>query len=234
MRFHVFKRYELFALSLNLIALLVLARMVQDAFSVHSFMASFDIWVSERIVDSISSSVLIPVSLAAAANWVTTIGSLTVTASAGILMGLWLLIKEKWRSAAVMLASIAATGLALGTLKEFFMRARPDHAVTSILHLAGALLEDPSFPSGHAAMAAAFFTAFAYLLAPRMRTWVKRELLILFSVLVVIAIGLSRIILNVHWVSDVIAGWALGVFLATASILAVRYAGTFFVRKLPR
>jgi len=231
MRFHVFKRYELFALGLNLIALFILARMVQDAFSAQSFMANFDIWVSGHIVDPDSATVLIPTGLAVAAYWVTTIGSMAVTAAAGVLMGLWLLVKEKWRSAAIMLASIGTASFAVGTLKEFFMRARPDYAATSILHLAGAVLEDPSFPSGHAAMAAAFFTAFAYLLAPRMRTWVKRELVILFSVLAIIAIGLSRILLNVHWVSDVIAGWALGVFLATACILAVRYLGTFFMKK---
>jgi membrane-associated phospholipid phosphatase len=48
----------------------------------------------------------------------------------------------------------------------------------------------------------------------------------------VILIGLSRLILNVHWASDIIAGWSLGIFCATASILLVRYVGTLFTGKI--
>lgn len=231
MRFHVFRKYELFALALNLVALFVLARMIQDAFAAQSFMASFDVYVSSRIVDPATQTVLIPYWLAVAAYWVTTIGGFAVTMTAGTLTGVWLLIRKRLRSAAIMLLAVFSTALALGTLKEFFMRARPDYAVTALLHFPGIVLEDPSFPSGHAAMAAAFFTALAYLFAPRLKTWVRRELFILFSVLAILAVGISRILLNVHWVSDVIAGWALGVFIATAWILLVKYIGTLFMRK---
>jgi undecaprenyl-diphosphatase len=80
-------------------------------------------------------------------------------------------------------------------------------------------------------MAAAFFIILAYLLAPKIHSWIKRELMIVICVLVVIAIGLSRIILNVHWFSDVIGGWSLGIFFATASILLVRYVGVLVIKK---
>ncbi len=231
MRFHIFKKYELFALGLNLVSLFIFARMVQDAVALQSFMASFDVYVSSHIVNPMTQTVLIPYVLAAIAYWVTTIGSLSVTLISGLVVGAWLLFKERWRSATIMMLSVLVTALSLGTLKEFFMRARPDYAVTSILHFSGIILEDPSFPSGHAAMAAAFFTVLAYLFAPRLKTWIRRELLILFSVIAILAVGLSRILLNVHWVSDVIAGWALGIFIATASILLVKYVGTLFIRK---
>ena len=116
------------------------------------------------------------------------------------------------------------TAFALGILKEFFMRVRPDNALIIMVN-------DPSFPSGHAGMAAAFFVVLAYFLAPKIHSWVKRELMIIICVLIVFAIGLSRLILNVHWTSDVIAGWSLGVFMATGSILLVRYLGALVTRK---
>lgn len=232
MRFHIFKRYELFALGLNLVSLFALARMVQDAFAKQSFMAGFDVWVSLHVVDPLTHAVLIPRALAFAAYWVTTIGSFTVTTVLGIAVGIWLLCKKRWRSATIMIVSVISTSLIAGLLKEFFLRARPIDAVANILGFTKVVLDDPSFPSAHAAMAAAFFTAFTYLLIRHIHTWVKRELLILFSVLAVIAIGLSRVALNVHWASDVIAGWALGIFLATASILLVKYLGTLVIKKV--
>jgi hypothetical protein len=106
MRFHIFKRYELFALGLNLISLFVLARMIQDAFSAQSFMAGFDVWVSSHIVDPITHAVLLPGWLVVLGYWVTTIGSTGVMIGLGVLSTLWLALKKRWRSAAIMILSI--------------------------------------------------------------------------------------------------------------------------------
>ena len=59
----------------------------------------------------------------------------------------------------------------------------------------------------------------------------KREGFIALCVLAIIAVGVSRVMLNVHWASDVIAGWSLGVFCATGSILFVRYIGVLVLGK---
>ncbi len=104
------------------------------------------------------------------------------------------------------------------------MRARPENALLQIVG-------DPSFPSGHAGLAAAFFVIVGYLMVRKIHSWVLREAVIVLCVIAPIAVGLSRIVLNVHWVSDVIAGWSLGVFMATASILLVRYVSVLVVRK---
>ncbi|MEK9177922.1 MAG: phosphatase PAP2 family protein, partial [Patescibacteria group bacterium] len=122
-----------------------------------------------------------------------------------------------------MIVSVGSTGFIIELMKTFFMRARPENALQ--------ILNDYSFPSGHAALAAAFFIVIAYLFTPKIHSWVKRELFIVICVLVIILIGVSRIVLNVHWVSDVIAGWSLGIFCATATILLVRYVGALVTRK---
>jgi undecaprenyl-diphosphatase len=44
----------------------------------------------------------------------------------------------------------------------------------------------------------------------------KRKKYFIFSITLIVLIGFSRIYLNTHWVSDVLAGWCLGLFWATA------------------
>jgi undecaprenyl-diphosphatase len=219
-RFHIFARYELITLGLNVVALIALAKTIQDAWAVKSFMASFDVVVNV-FMDKINH--LYPV-LVTLATWMTNVGGTAVTTCLGVLFGIVLLFRKQWRLAFIFLLSMMTTAFALGILKEFFMRVRPDNALIIMVN-------DPSFPSGHAGMAAAFFVVLAYFLAPKIHSWVKRELMIIICVLIVFAIGLSRLILNVHWTSDVIAGWSLGVFMATGSILLVRYLGALVTRK---
>ncbi len=92
------------------------------------------------------------------------------------------------------------------TLKQVFMRPRPENLSFS-------------FPSGHSTAAAAFFGAVIYLcgsLPPR-----RRDLVRALAALMIVLVGLARVILRAHWPSDVVAGFALGLGLATiASLLA--------------
>jgi undecaprenyl-diphosphatase len=213
MRFHIFRRYELLVLALGILSLWSLSKMVQDAWSPMPFMAGFDLWVYSFMAVHVGPM------LASVANMVTTVGGTAVTGGLGILFSIYFAFRRKWRSAAIMFVSICSASASVSFLKEFFMRPRPLHGLVYV---------DPtdwSFPSGHATLAAAFFFAIAYLLAPKIRSWVAREIFVALCILSIIAIGLSRIILNVHWVSDIIAGWSLGIFCAASSILLVRYVG---------
>jgi membrane-associated phospholipid phosphatase len=74
-----------------------------------------------------------------------------------------------------------------------------------------------AFPSGHATDAAAFCLAAALTLAntiARQRT--TQALLVVAGVLLAGVVGISRLVLGVHWLSDVVAGWALGSAIAVA------------------
>jgi undecaprenyl-diphosphatase len=230
-RFHIFARYELITLGLNIVALVALAKTIQDAWAVNSFMANFDVWVSSHIVDPTTHLVLLPTYLVHFGYWITTIGGTAVITGLGVLFGFVLLYRKRWRIGSIFLISMVSTAFSLGILKEFFMRVRPEDSAGVILGFLKPIVNDPSFPSGHAGMAAAFFVVLTYFLAPKISSRVKREFMIIACVLAVFAIGLSRIVLNVHWTSDVIAGWSLGVFMATGSILLVRYLGVLIIRK---
>ncbi|MDE2041344.1 MAG: bifunctional DedA family/phosphatase PAP2 family protein [Patescibacteria group bacterium] len=224
MHYHIFRRYELFTLALNATSLIFLALMVQDAAAARPFMVNTDVWINSYMNLHNHGTALYHF-WATLALFLSTVGGTVVTIGLGISSAVYLACLRRWRSTAIMLLSIGSTGLLLGVLKEFFMRARPANALM-------AMLNDPSFPSGHAGMAAAFFVSLAYLVAPKIGSWIRRELFIVACVAAVFLIGLSRLVLNVHWTSDVIAGWSLGTFLATASILIVKYAGNLFIRKV--
>ena len=222
-RFHIFRRYELFALTLNLLSLYALARMVQDAFSARSFMAGFDLWAN-GISAALHAAPAGPM-WASVAAWVSAVGSPSTLSVVTVLLGIFLVMSGKWRSVSVLLLATGLANFFVGWMKDFFMIVRPANSLVL------ALAADPSFPSDHAAFAAAFFVAVVYLAAPYIHSWVRRELFVTLCTLFVIAVGLSRIVLNVHWASDVIAGWALGVFCATGSILLVKYASALVIGK---
>lgn len=86
-------------------------------------------------------------------------------------------------------------------LKEFFMRVRPDNIYG---------LTDYSFPSAHSSLSTAFFVSAFIVISPYIKTKFDRVFLDLICITFPLVIGVSRIVMHVHWVSDVICGWILG------------------------
>lgn len=117
-------------------------------------------------------------------------------------VSLWL---ENHRRAAVWLVVATAGAMALSTLfKLFFARERPSVIAPELLP------STFSFPSGHSILAAAVYLTLGALLArvvPRART---RTFILAMAIVLTLLIGVSRIYLGVHYPSDVLAGWTLG------------------------
>ena len=121
-----------------------------------------------------------------------------------------------WRSRDVgafagLLGVIAVDETLNRILKNIFDRPRPNlFEEISTLH-------SYSFPSGHSMAAVANYGMMAAVigrLEPRLKGWVNTAVLIL-----ALLIGLSRIYLGVHWVTDVLAGYAAGAAILFAGIL---------------
>jgi len=105
-----------------------------------------------------------------------------------------------WRPLLILALTLAGAFGFRQLVKHLVGRARPDDRLVQAIGYA--------FPSGHATFAAAGWLAVAILLA---RVWPRRRTALLAAALVVIAIvGASRVYLQVHWTTDVLAGWALG------------------------
>ncbi|CAM3114511.1 phosphatase PAP2 family protein [Filibacter tadaridae] len=91
------------------------------------------------------------------------------------------------------------------TLKQLFHRARPD--LHRLIEIGGY-----SFPSGHATNAITFYGILSFLLWRHIPTYWGRTFLVIFSTIMILMIGISRIYLGVHYPSDVIAGYFAGTF----------------------
>jgi undecaprenyl-diphosphatase len=109
--------------------------------------------------------------------------------------------RSRW-VAPFLLAVILGDKLLTETIKQIVDRARPElEAVAATL--------GPSFPSGHTSTAAASWAAFALVAG---RWWGRRAWPALagLAVGIAVAVALSRVLLDVHWLTDVLGGLALG------------------------
>jgi len=117
---------------------------------------------------------------------------------------------------------VAGNGLITTTIKHVADRVRPE--LNPIAETLG-----PSFPSGHSSWAAAFFACAALLLG-RGRSRRTRIVLAGLGAGIAVAIAATRVLLGVHWLSDVIAGLALGWAWCAACTIAFARAGAFRLR----
>jgi undecaprenyl-diphosphatase len=139
--------------------------------------------------------------LLAIARFFTALGEPTVLIGAGVVVAAWLFYRGHRRLPWVLIA-IVAIGRGLSELQKYWVaRVRPDLEP----HLV--VVKTSSFPSGHATSSMIFFVTLALVLGAETR-WQRPA--VVAAILLSLAIGTSRVMLGVHWPSDVIGGWAFG------------------------
>jgi undecaprenyl-diphosphatase len=139
-----------------------------------------------------------------------------------VVIGYMLLVRRL--SEALLLFLIAGGGAGLAwILKLFFARERPS-VVPALIEVT-----QYSFPSGHAMMSALVYLSLAAMLAGVQTDARVRIYIVTVAVCVVLLIGTSRIYLGVHYPTDVLAGWSVGLAWASFSrlgLLAVQRHGS--------
>ena len=134
----------------------------------------------------------------------TALGGVTVLTLVVVAATLILVFHRKRPQALVFAATLAATFASSELLKHAYNRPRPD----LVPH--GSYVYSASFPSGHSTLSAATYLTLATVIASLEAERGTKALTYVVAVLVVMAVGFSRIYLGVHWPSDVLAGWSLG------------------------
>ena len=112
--------------------------------------------------------------------------------------------RRAWRTALWVLTAVVLVGPLTAALKEYFGRVRP------AFEEGGARYDSLSYPSGHSSGIAAL-VAVALILAWPLLGAVARRAWVAAGVVLVLLVGLTRIWLGVHFLSDVVGGWAVGV-----------------------
>ena len=118
---------------------------------------------------------------------------------------LFYFLKTKNRRAAISVFVVASTSvILLSALKSLIRRPRPEYRLVEGI-------TNFSFPSGHAFMSIAFYGLFIYWAALFIKNKRTMVILIIFMMMIILLIGFSRVYLRVHYATDVMAGWSIGI-----------------------
>ncbi len=146
------------------------------------------------------------------ASWreITALGSdIIVGLITALVMG-FLLMHKMLRSALLLLVAVVGGGLLSTLLKLTFARPRPDF-VQHMVEVSSA-----SFPSGHSLISAVIYPTLGALLASLSPTRTAKVYYLATAFFLMLLVGFSRMYLGVHYPSDVLAGWSLGLAWALA------------------
>jgi undecaprenyl-diphosphatase len=180
------------------------------------------VWLAENVVEQhtakFDAQVRAAVHSCASPPLTSTMFAVSFMGSAGLILAAALAFAVfryfRWRGAAIWLAVTLAGALMLDVALKFaFHRPRP-------VPFFGEVPSTYSFPSGHSLFSFCFYGVLAGLLADRARSTWLQILIWTAAAVLVLAIGISRIYLGVHYPSDVIAGFLAGT-IWTATMVGV-------------
>jgi len=126
------------------------------------------------------------------------------------------LIQARYKEMFFLLLAVVGAFILSYVLKGFFDRPRPQFIPE------GEYVFTASFPSGHALLSAATYLTLGIIVAELMDRNRLKAFILMFAFLIMIIVGFSRVYLGVHWPSDVLAGWALGMVWAIVIWLIFR------------
>ena len=122
---------------------------------------------------------------------------------------LWIRLSKK--DSMLFISAIILNGGILYVLKELIQRARPLNSLVAESSFA--------FPSAHASTAIVFFGLLIYLASKKSKLRRLRLNALWISIFMILLICFARLYLNVHWLSDVLGGIAIGIFILSGCIL---------------
>jgi membrane-associated phospholipid phosphatase len=140
------------------------------------------------------------------------LGSTWVTVPVILGVGVYLAFRKRWAGLTFWTLAMVFSQLLIGPMKLWYARPRPPLPLVETTSF--------SFPSGHAVAGAAIAISLVIVLVP---AGPRRRNLELLAALFAITMGLSRVYLRAHWLSDVVAGVSMGAAVAIGTAVAMHY-----------
>jgi len=136
-----------------------------------------------------------------------------------------LVLARRWAYLAALIVSAVGSEGLVWLIKNLIERPRPP--------LTNALLPETgfSFPSGHAFIAFSFYGLATYFIFRSLKNKALKIITVISGLIVILAIGFSRIYLGVHWPSDVLASYASGAAWITFIITAIEIRKKFYPKR---
>ncbi|MET3164190.1 UNVERIFIED_ORG: undecaprenyl-diphosphatase [Arthrobacter sp. UYEF10] len=144
-------------------------------------------------------------------------GGIGMPILASILTGWLTFLSRTWRPIILVGGAAAFSTVATTVGKRLVGRTRPDHS-----EAVPPFETSPSFPSGHTLNTTVVIGVVVYVMCLQFEMLSARITAITAGVIFIIAMGLSRVFLGHHWLTDVMAGWFLGLAWVGIVILAHR------------
>ena len=149
----------------------------------------------------------------------TSFGSLTFFVLSSLLLLLSVFFYKSIRELVLHFSSLVAGSILCFLLKNLHRIPRPslDKHFTKVVTL--------SFPSAHAFCSALIFSLIALFVCSNSRSYKFKFLWWSATILIILSIGLSRVSLGVHWMSDILGGWLLSGFIIMLHLIITKMMG---------
>ena len=204
LRRHLFTRRHWYALLLNLFSIYLFFKLVDDVVE-QRLVTQFDALITSQVM------LLWNPAWTKAMVFTTNIANPLVFLLLSLVLLFFLVHKQKWYYALFLVASVAGGIFWELLTKQLIQRARPENSLIAV--------SGPGFPSGHATAAIIFFSVLLFAYRNEFKSQVARTGFMILNIAIVLLIGFSRIYLHAHWMSDVVAGYALGILWMTLLVL---------------
>ena len=145
---------------------------------------------------------------------VTFFGNARTITVLGLLTAAYLLYRRYWWRVIALVLAVGVGAAIMEGLKWLFARSRPDDPVYQAT--------GHSFPSGHAFAAVTFYGFLIYLVWRMVRQDAVRLVATAGLVMLIVGVGVSRVLLRVHWASDVAGGLTVGLAWLVCSLVLTR------------
>lgn len=210
------KRRRVEAIAVVILGLVFVGGLMFDAFDRGTAFGRFDEAIAKFGAASATST------STAILDFITSLGGTRIITALTVIVGVGALIRTKsWWPVAYVSAVSIGQALVNNGIKMLVQRERP--AISQLADWSGA-----SFPSGHSAAAAATYAGLAFVLVQG-QSRRARIAIVSGAVVTAMAIAATRALLGVHWLTDVIAGVAIGWawFLLVTAVLGRRVSAAF-------